>query len=279
MWYAKDESPEKKEKQMIRGHLMRAIFITLMLLTLGGCSKDEPVVEKCIAGEYIRNGEFVLVNDKDTYSGYAQCIFADSRDQSFGWTWEETPEASQWSSNSYMYVFYGKPPNNSPLLLIHDESSTPALPFPVENLALLTIDYDVSVATTSRYRLGFRASEVAGCTVGYCSLTTLSIIIHSDLPSDSVYFQKRVIVDGEKYDFYQDISSEQSSVWAYWFVKVDSSHSGTLHLHKFLNFLKNEGYNSSFDIEQIEFFQDIKEGGSGKTDIRTFSVNVTPREE
>jgi hypothetical protein len=67
-------------------------IMMLTLFTFEGCSKeDKQFVEKCKGGQYIRSGEFVQVNDTYDFShpNYAQCIFEDRREGTFGWTWEE----------------------------------------------------------------------------------------------------------------------------------------------------------------------------------------------
>jgi hypothetical protein len=253
-----------------------------MLFTLGGCSEDDELrTEKCIAMEYIRSGEYVLVNDNDPHPAYAQCIFADSSGQSFGWTWEEIPDAPQQErTDSSVSLLYGEPPVGSPLPLLeeHGGNSPPALPIYVENLASLTIDYDVSVATTSRHSLGFSASDY-NWRVGWSRETFLSVVIYSDRSSSASGFQQRVRIDGAEYDFYK--SSDE--YWSYYrFVMVRPMYSGSLHLHKFLDFLDHQGYGDDpvlGQIDRVEFFQVMWEGGSGRTDINTLSFDVTPNGE
>jgi hypothetical protein len=175
-------------------------------------------------------------------------------------------------------VFYGDPAR----LVEGLGSTTSALPIEVDDLASLTIDYDLSVASTSRYQLGFRTSQVYGCTVGWCSSGFLEIYLHSDRASDSAYFQKRVTIDGEEYDFYKEINNETHG-FHYWFVMLRPAKFGTLRLHAFLDFFVDEGYNEGKGIfrriSYIDLFQNMWGGGSGSTTIHNLSVDVTPRAE
>lgn len=258
------------------------IILTFALFVFGGCSDDdEQMVEKCGATDIIRMGEYVLVNDDSPHPGYAQCIFEDQREGTFGWTWEADTSASEQSdSGTSAYIFYGKADPGEGLApsLWDIGSTTPALPIQVENLTSLTIDYDVHVSTTGRYRVGF-STDNYGCLVGSCTGPSLSIDIYSDSPPSSVYFQQRITIDGEEYDFYKDTSNLQFSY--YWFVKVIPSHSGTLHVHTFLDFLANEGYDENsielFQIEYLKFFQRIWDADSGNTIIHTYSIDVQSR--
>lgn len=280
-----------EKKQMIRVYLMCTIFIMLMLLTLGGCSKnDEQFVEKCTPGDSIHSGEFVLVN-RDYGSSrpkYAHCIFENRGEGTFGWTWEEVtpPPIHQYDTGISAYVFYGATSTfGTPPPLVGIDSTTPALPVKAEELASLTIDYHVSVATTSQYRLAFK-TRLYGCGgVAICSGDYLDIALYSDrLPPSPAVFQQRVTIDGAEYDFYDGDDVYGSY---HWFVLVrpeyagpaySGSFAGTLRFHKFLEFLAEKGRGLD-DIEHVKFSQRFWGGGSGRTDIRTFSVNVTPREE
>jgi hypothetical protein len=251
-----------------------------MLLTLGGCSKDDKqFVEKCKVGEYIRSSEFVLVNDVDYYPhlGHTQCIFENQREGSFGWIWEEiSPPPGQSRTGTDAYVIYG----DSSSLLEGVGNTTSALPIDVADLASLTIEYDLSVATTSRYRLGFSTGNAYPYTVGQSYSATLRIDLYSDRAGDSAYFQKRIAIDGKEYDFYRDIDYGNYG-FTYWFVMARPA-SGTLRFHSFLDFLADEGYGEGlgiYRITYIDLFQHMWDGGSGRTDINTLSIDVTPNVE
>ena len=257
---------------------MFAGIIALTLLMSGGCSNDDENerIEKCGEGDIIRHGEYALVNDINPHSGYAQCIFNDPSTQTFGWTWGETaPDPRQSKRSTTASLFYGQATSGGwPKELRVSGSTTPSLPASTSDLASFTIDYNVQVSTTSRYRLGFSTSEY-GCGVGFCPGASLSIMIYDDSPPSSIYFQQRVTIDGEEYDFYKSYFAYST---LYHFVKVHPSYSGILPVHKFLAFLADEGYGESvstiYNIKHLIFFQDIWEGGTGATSIRNYSIKV-----
>lgn len=262
---------------------MFAGIIALTLLMSGGCTDDDENgrVEKCGEGDTIQRGEYVLVNDDEPHSGYTQCIFDDPSNQTFGWTWAETvPDQQQSRTSTSAYVLYGRETSGQ---LQGDQSTTSALPISVDDLTSLTIDYDVQVSTSSRYRVGFSSSNYNCSSVAFCAGVSLSIDMYSDYsgvytdnPYYSAPFQKRVTIDGEDYDFYKDTFN--NLVTNYWFVKVRPSLSGILHFQEFLYFLANDGYEKSLHtIDYIEFYQDIWNSGSGSTTIRKYKIDVKSR--
>ncbi len=262
---------------------MFAGIIALTLLMSGGCSNDDENerIEKCGEGDIIRHGEYALVNDINPHSGYAQCIFNDPSTQTFGWTWGETaPDPQQSKTSTTASLFYGEATSGGwPKELRVSGSTTPSLPASTSDLASLTIDYDVQVSTTSRYNLGFGTDNYY-CFVGSCSGASFGIYVYSDDPPSSTYFQQRIMIDGEEYDFYRNTSSLQFSDYS--FVKVNPSLSGRLDVLKFLTFLADNGYDErSITFHRIQFFNLFQEmwNGSGSTTIRKCAIDVTSSEQ
>ncbi len=252
-------------------------LMVLTLLTSGGCSNDDENerIEKCGEGDIIRHGEYVLVNDDGSYSGYAVCIFDDFSTQTFGWTWGETkPDPQQSRTSTRAYIFYGQVTQGGggPFALMGSGSTTPDLPASTENLTSIIIDYDVQISTTNRYRLGFSINNFL-CYVGGCVGPYFSIQVYSDAPPSAAYFQQRIIIDGEEYDYYIDKSV--SPFTGYVFVKVRPSLFGHLDVLKFLRVISDDVYN----IDSIWMFQSIWEGGDGSTTIHRYAIDVKSREQ
>jgi hypothetical protein len=260
-------------------HAGLALFAIAMLLA-GGCSKNEDHerVEKCQAMDMIRVGEYVLVNDDSDHPAYTQCIFQDSSMQTMGWSWSEiTPAPEPSRKSTCAYLFSGQAQYIPPGMEL---STNPVFPISVSNIESLSLDYDVEVATNSSYSVGFSTSEY-WYGVGFRMGASLSVIVASNQPGSSVDFQARVLIDGEEYDFYKNTTSGQSMSSNYWFIKVNPSFWGTLHFQKFLEFLYAEGYSAQDrkigQVEHLNFFQNIWDGGSGRTTIRNYAITVKSR--
>jgi hypothetical protein len=262
--------------------LFRIVFSIMMALViygaLGGCS-DEKMVERCKSGDMLPVGEYLLVNNlrgycmpggHNCYFPYSQCIFVDQRENTYGWTWAETPENSgEWTS---AYVHYG----DKLLIPLEWGSTTPALPVSIVDTTSITIDYDVLVSTTSEHRLSIIAGYYWSWYKRYFSE---SIVIEVDSASSisPENFQKRVMIDGEEYDYYyEEIPSLGLIIGVkiiHSFVKIVPTPTGTLRLHKFLDVLPDDGYGVIEQIDYIRFSQTMR-GGAGSTTIRNFSVEI-----
>ncbi len=268
---------------MKRVNLMFVSMVALMLCIHTGCPKnnEEQRIEKCMSTDIIRMGEYVLVNDDSQHSGYAQCIFEDPGEQTFGWTWKglsPAPENSQETTSAY--IFYGRRMSETPVQLTRFESTTPNLPVQIDSITSLVIDYDVIVSTTSQCNLSFRANAVHLYSF-YSASISIAIIVDAARPPSDADFQTRVTIDGDEYDYYASVfygSNTLSSSEYHYFVKSIPTHTGILRLHKFLDFLENEGYTSLLErIDYIEFVQEMWGGESGSTTIHKYSIDIASR--
>jgi hypothetical protein len=194
----------------------------------------------------------------------------DQRENTYGWTWAETPEYSgKWTS---AYVHFG----DKWIFGDFGSSTTPALPISIVDTTSITIDYDALVSTTSEHRLRIIAGRYwHGWNRAFFG--SVEIEVDSASSNSPENFQKRVTIDGEEYDYYYEEYHSNAPVWVHEithsFVKVVPTCTGTLHLHEFLDVLPDGGYSTIGQLDYIQFSQSMR-GGTGSTTIRNFFVEV-----
>jgi hypothetical protein len=154
----------------------------------------------------------------------------------------------------------------------------PQLPVDINPNTALTIDYDIAVATTSQSTLTFTA-EVVYPSSFYDTRKSVNILASTDQVPSWADFQTHVTIDGEDYDYYKYISKPIFGTYAsstsHYFVNSIPTYTGRLQLHKFLNFLKDNGYEKF--LERIDFItcsQEMWGGGTGTTTIRNYTITV-----
>ncbi len=249
---------------MIYSHRVRklSVVISLMIVSgFAGCSgDDDSMVSQCNNGteDSIRAGEYLLAND--FAPGYEHCITVDFDRIMYGWTWIAPADYSGIAS---YYIHYSG-------------DTTSELPVPTTSLKSITVAYDAEIVTATVYSIAFELSLESAVS---SPTQTIMIGVVSFLPEDSAQLVKRVTIDGEEYDLYAEGGSE-SSYWPYIaFVKVVPTHTGTVNLHRFLEFLEQEENVVLWrNLYSIKCINNVKKGGTGQATISTYFIELAPKD-
>lgn len=195
-----------------------------------------------------------------------------------GWTWEANSSGSG-NDETAADLFYGCRTFDEPHQLDYWECTTPDLSVQIEDITSLLIHYDLSFLATGKYSLFFSINTLYPSSF-YATRVSIDIVIDSTHPPLGANFQAHVKIDGDEYDYYRSASRVPgmlSSSTYHYFIKTIPSHSGTLRLHMFLDFLQDGEYEKLLKrIDFIKLSQKMWGGGAGSTIINSYLIEVKP---
>jgi len=222
----------------------------------------------------IKMNEYIVSNNvwgKGNITNYKQCIFGTKIGNivDFGWNWTWPKDGG--NVKAYPEIIYGWKPWS-------ESSTTSNLPIQIGNINQITVSYDAILSTTSTtgtYNLTFDL-WITNLSPPNPNNITREVMIWVEtknmIPSGTLL--QRVSISGEDYDFYKGQGSAGSTIWTYLaFVKVSPKLKGSINVHEFLNYLKNESHIFANEyLASIEFGNEIIEG-AGETRLQNYSVS------
>jgi hypothetical protein len=231
---------------------------------------------RCNDLDELQVGEFFVQNNrwgKGTVTDFEQCI---SKEGEHGfpvrWHWD-WPEGDANQVKAYPFIGSGQDPWRT-------ASTTPALPRRVGELAVLSVDYSLTLAAEGRYNLAFDiwiTSEPGVTTPPEANITReMMIWLDSTAGAQLAPLVEEVTIEGEAYSFHAALGATDAGYTRDYlaFVKVEPEHTGSTNIVAFVSYLVANGYLTADEYLRNVFLGNEVWFGTGELTLDGLVVTV-----